>query len=120
MCHSLLNKYTKIYFGGEPELVEGDVFKTIVPLDLSLVEMSDNGNMSDKMSDNGKVSDKKPSDILIAYLKGNGAITATGAAKIIGRSPETARRLLSQLVDEGIVVASGGNRNRKYNAAPFY
>jgi len=27
-----LYKYTKIYSGGEPELIEGDVFKTIVPL----------------------------------------------------------------------------------------
>jgi Fic family protein len=79
--------------------------------------MSDNRNLSDKMSDNGKVSDKKPGDVLIAYLKGNGEITATKAAKIIERSPATARRLLSQLVDEGIVVASGGNRNRKYAAA---
>ena len=27
-----LYKYTKIYSGGEPELIEGDVFKTIIPL----------------------------------------------------------------------------------------
>jgi ATP-dependent DNA helicase RecG len=114
-----LYKYTKIYSGGEPELIEGDVFRTIVPLDLSLTGMSDNGNLSDKMSDNGNLSDKNPEDVLIAYIKGNGEITATEAAKIIGRSPATARRLLSQLVDEGAVVASGGNRNRKYKALRF-
>jgi ATP-dependent DNA helicase RecG len=116
-----LYRYTKIYSGGEPELVEGDVFRTTVPLDLSLTGMSDNGNVSDKMSDNGnvsdKMSDKKPADVLIAHLKGNGEITTTEAAKIIGRSPATARRLLSQLVDDGGVIASGGNRNRKYKAA---
>ena len=27
-----LYKYTKIYSGGEPELIEGDIFKTIIPL----------------------------------------------------------------------------------------
>jgi len=27
-----LYKYTKIYSGNEPELIEGDVFKTIIPL----------------------------------------------------------------------------------------
>ncbi|GHV47197.1 ATP-dependent DNA helicase RecG [Synergistales bacterium] len=115
-----LYKYTKIYSGGEPELIEGDVFRTIVPLGLSLTGMSDNGilsdNVSDKMSDNGKVSDKKPADVLIAYLKSNGEITATDAAKIIERSPATARRLLSKFVDDGVVVASGENRNRKYKA----
>ncbi|GHS85680.1 hypothetical protein AGMMS49957_02280 [Synergistales bacterium] len=113
-----LYKYTKIYSGGEPELVECDVFRTIVPLILSLTEVSDNGhvsdNVSDKLSDNDFVSDKRPVDVLIAYLKGNGEITATDAAKIIKRSSATARRLLSRLVDEGVVVASGGNRNRKY------
>lgn len=31
-CVRNLYKYTKIYSGGEPELIEGDVFKTIVPL----------------------------------------------------------------------------------------
>jgi ATP-dependent DNA helicase RecG len=27
-----LYKYTKIYSGGEPELIEGDIFKTIIPM----------------------------------------------------------------------------------------
>jgi len=27
-----LYKYTKLYSGGEPELIEGDIFKTIIPL----------------------------------------------------------------------------------------
>jgi ATP-dependent DNA helicase RecG len=27
-----LYKYTKIYSGGEPELIEGDIFKTIIPI----------------------------------------------------------------------------------------
>ena len=37
-----LYEYTKIYSGGEPELIEGDVFKTIVPLK-SMTE--DSGDM---------------------------------------------------------------------------
>jgi ATP-dependent DNA helicase RecG len=27
-----LYRYTKLYSGGEPELIEGNVFKTIIPL----------------------------------------------------------------------------------------
>ena len=30
-----LYKYTKIYSGGEPEFIDGDVFKTIIPLNVS-------------------------------------------------------------------------------------
>jgi len=145
-----LYKYSKIYSGGEPELIEGDVFRTIVPLTppdnhssyivsdnvkMSVNvsdKLSENGNMSDNVSDklgyigkmsdnvsdnnktNDKMSDKYSRDTLLAYLYGNGEVTAKEAAKILNRSVQTARRLLSKLVDEGIIVASGANRNRKY------
>ncbi|MDR3295318.1 MAG: hypothetical protein LBT26_05775 [Clostridiales Family XIII bacterium] len=111
-----LYHFTKIYSGGEPELIEGDVFKTIIPLDLSDIEMSDKGEMSDKMSDNGEMSDKVYREKILSCLAGNGEIGAAEAAKIIGRNPKTARRVLLQLVDEGIAVAVGANRNRKYKA----
>jgi ATP-dependent DNA helicase RecG len=127
-----LYQFTKIYSGGEPELIDGDVFKTIVPLSLSNGVMSDktsdNASVSDKASDNGSVSDKtsdngsmsdKTSDnahryMILAYLAEHGEINTADTAKIIGRSPETARRVLSQLVNEGVIFATGANRNRKY------
>ena len=47
-----LYKYTQIYSGGEPELVEGDIFKTIIPL------KKENGrkNFSSSGEDGGGVS----------------------------------------------------------------
>jgi predicted ArsR family transcriptional regulator len=74
--------------------------------------MSDNG----KMSDNRAVSDKKYRDALLAHLSDNGEISASEAAAIIGRTAKTARRVLLQLVGEGVVAATGGNRNRRYKA----
>jgi ATP-dependent DNA helicase RecG len=125
-----LYKYTKIYSGSEPELVEGDVFRTIVPLSPSDISVSDYGNVAYKMADNGKmadkvsdkmsdkaaVSDKNYREALLACIASNGEIGASEAATIIGRSAKTARRVLLQLVDEGLVTATGGNRNRKYKA----
>ena len=70
--------------------------------------------MSDKMSDNAKMSDKKYRDALLAHLTDNGEISTAEAAAIIGRTQKTARRVLLQLVEEGIVMVSGANRNRKY------
>jgi ATP-dependent DNA helicase RecG len=99
-----LYKYTKIYSGREPELIEGDVFRTVVPIELSDISMSDND----------KMSDKKCRSALLSCLAKNGEISATEAAAIIGRTAKTARRLLLQLSNEGIVVATGANRNRKY------
>ncbi|MDR1961702.1 MAG: putative DNA binding domain-containing protein [Gracilibacteraceae bacterium] len=106
-----LYKYTKIYSGGEPELIEGDVFRTIVPLGIYVSD-----KMSDKMSDKSNTADKKYSDALLAHLADNGEISTAEAASIIGRSTKTARRVLLQLAREGLVRPTGGNRNRKYKA----
>jgi ATP-dependent DNA helicase RecG len=112
-----LYKFTKIYSGGEPELIDGDVFKTTVPLGLSLIGVSDNGSTSDKTSDKPKVSDKSHSEVLVAYLKEHGKITAQTAAQILDRAPGTARRILGDMVSDGLLVAEGGNRNRTYKLA---
>ena len=83
-------------------------------------KMSDNDQVSEKTSDNDKMSDKMSDkttrDAMLTYLRGNGEVTAAEAAKIINRSAQTARRVLSRLVTEGVIVASGANRNRKYKA----
>ena len=61
-----------------------------------------------------KMSEKKYRDVLLAHLAGNGEVSAIEAAVIIGRTAKTARRVLLQLIDEGIIAATGANRNRKY------
>gem|GEM_PF-3392505 len=183
-----LYRFTKMYSGSNPELVEGDIFRTVVPLSLSDILMSDNdvsdndvsdnvvsdnvvsdnvvsdnvvsdnglsdNGLSDNgLSDNGlsdnSVSDNSVSDnglsdnglsdnvvsdnglsdnglsdnvvsdnihsqAILAYLTDHGEISTAEAAKLIGRNPKTARRALLQLVEEGILVATGANRNRKY------
>jgi len=130
-----LYKFSKIYSGEDPKLVEDDVFRTIIPIILSdnlsdKPEMSDilsgkqemSDNLSDKpeMSDNFNenlsdiLSDKKYSEKILAYISKEGEISATTAAKIINRSQATARRILKYLVCENILSATGGNKNRKY------
>ena len=132
-----LYKYTKIYSGGEPELIENDVFRTIVPLlppdsftsdKLSVFEkLSEKANyksnFSDITSDNGKpgykTNDKSTRDILLTHLRGSKEVSAAEAAIILNRSVQTTRRLLSKLATEGFVVASGATRNRKYKIIKY-
>ena len=137
-----LYRFTKMYSDDEPELIDGDVFKTIVPIDLSDSEMpkigklSDNreisNDVSDNLSDNREIpddvsdnlsdnegipeemSDKLYREAILAYLAENDEISAAEAAKLIERSPKTAGRVLLQLISEGVVMATGANRNRKY------
>jgi predicted ArsR family transcriptional regulator len=66
------------------------------------------------MSDNYKMSDKEYRTVLLSHLSKNDEISAIEASAIIGRTAKTARRVLLQLVEEGFVVATGANRNRKY------
>ena len=57
-----LYRYTQIYSGGEPELVEGDIFKTIIPLKMESngqhvdVRGEDSGGVSASGEDSGGVS----------------------------------------------------------------
>ena len=84
----------KLYSGGEPELVDGDIFKTIVPLNLSFNKMNDNQILNDNLNDNQILNDNKDRDCILAYIVQNGAISTTQAAQTIGRSHSTAHRIL--------------------------
>jgi len=79
--------------------------------------LSDKPSMSDNVSDKPSMSDNAPRQMILAYMEEHGEINATIAAKLIDRSPGTARRVLSRLVDEGAIIAVGANRNRKYKFA---
>ena len=129
-----LYRFTKLYSGGEPELVDGDIFKTIVPLNLSFKEVNDNNEiLNDKVGDNQILNDKVNDKVgdnqilndnqndnsedrkrILAYIVQNGVISTTQAAQTIERSHSTARRVLLQLVSESLLVSSGANRNKTY------
>ena len=103
-----LYQFTKLYSGGEPELIDGDVFKTIVPLSLSFKELNDKTIVNDNLNDN------EDCIRILAFLSTNGTISTAQAANVIGRSHSTARRVLLQLVDEGTLVPEGANKNKVY------
>ncbi|MDL2263879.1 putative DNA binding domain-containing protein [Synergistaceae bacterium OttesenSCG-928-I11] len=113
--------YTKLYSGGEPELIEGDVFKTIVPLDLSPTVVSDKVSDKSKMGD--KVSDKTTNTedaflkTLLPYFEEHEWIDISTACDMAQKPLSTTRRYLKKLVDFGIMETSGGNRNRRYRLA---
>jgi ATP-dependent DNA helicase RecG len=119
-----LYKYVKLYSGGEPELIDGDVFRTIVPLGLSFKNVNDNlndkGILNDNLNDKGILNDKRilndneAHKRILAFLSSNETISTAQAATVIGRSHSTARRVLVQLVEKNILVPTGVNRNRVY------
>lgn len=65
-----------------------------------------------------KASDKKKSEqqsqIIIGYLTDHIQASAGELAEVLELSPVRTRAILKKLVDAGIVVIEGGNRNRTY------
>ena len=119
-----LYEYTRLYTGGaEPELIEGDVFRTIVPLvNLSLTQtsdkLSDKSELSDKLSDKSFAANEAFLEMLMPLFQVSEWIDTGAASNISGKSLPTVRRIMKQLVDAGILEAGGANKNRKYRLLP--
>ena len=110
-----LYRYTKMYSGGEPELIEGDIFKTIVPLVLSPTQVGDKMVDKSKMSD--KMVDKRTNGFLkqlLPYFEENEWIDTSTACEITNRPPTTVKRYLKNLMESNILEARGANKNRQY------
>lgn len=133
-----LFKYCKYYSGEEPEFVEGDVFRIIVPLDdeysfdLEIIENKDEN--ADKLpinSDKEPISaDKVPTSadkvptiiaksliqckLIIEYVKNNGKITSQQAAELLNVKQRRAREILSEMSQKGILIKQGTYKSTEY------
>ncbi len=82
------------------------------------VIMDDNDKTDDKRTIKAddkrtiKADDKRT--IIIEYIHRNGEVKTEDLVKLLSSSTTRIKMLLYQLVDEGILVSCGGNRNRTY------
>ena len=111
-------KYSKYYSGEEPEFVEGDVFRIIVPLneDYSYDNVK-NGDKKTAIKSGDKkatIKSARQKEEIIAYLTDHISARSADIAELLGVKSTRAKKLLSELTVEEIVVAEGGNRNRTY------
>ncbi|MCL2045174.1 MAG: putative DNA binding domain-containing protein [Oscillospiraceae bacterium] len=119
-----LYKYTKIYSGGEPELIEGDIFKTIIPIGNGSYGSGivNNGTLQYRTEDgqvngqvNGHVNEhvnehaNRMSDI-VTILKLNPRLTIRQIAAEANISYSTARRRIDELKNKGIIERIGSDK----------
>ena len=74
-------------------------------------------NKKQAISDNSKRQTIKVSDsrnMFAEYMSQHGASTTAEMAEFSGLSPQRTRAILSKMVDDGIIIAEGANRTRKY------
>jgi len=112
-----LYNYTKIYSGAEPELIEGDIFTTIVPLTASAQSSEAVGKPSENRRKTvGKLTanDENFFEQIKPYLLNGEWITAKSVEEIIGKSNTVAKELLARLASLQILEADGTTKGKRY------
>ncbi|MDR2196933.1 MAG: winged helix-turn-helix transcriptional regulator, partial [Coriobacteriales bacterium] len=99
-----LYKYTKIYSGGEPELIEGDIFKTIIPLSETLETRGNVSNVSN-------VSENETALSILRLIRENQEITYTALSEKTALNRRTIQRHIQKLKAEGLLHRIGSGRN---------
>ena len=102
-----LYKYTKLYSGGEPELIEGDIFKTIIPLPMTSEKQANN----ERMQANNTSERKR---IIRDYLKEHDQATAADFAEIFDLSEGRIRAILLEMAKESVIEKVGRTKSAYY------
>jgi ATP-dependent DNA helicase RecG len=100
-----LYKFTKIYSGGEPELIEGDVFKTIIPI---AATSTPSGDVGDDIGDVGDDADNAAK--IVRTLAAEPGATHARIAELTGLSTRTVSREIKALRDAGTIRRIGSDR----------
>lgn len=122
-----LYTYTKLYSGGEPELIEGDIFKTIIPLVRTSEKQANASeyeriqpntseynrtqpNNTQKKSDHA--SEKKQR--IVSYLREHNKVSVADLSKIFQLSEERVRTIMREMVKEGLIEKVGRTKSAYY------
>jgi ATP-dependent DNA helicase RecG len=102
-----LMKYTRLYSNGEPELIEGDIFKTIIPLVAASEKQAKNKRIQAKST-----SEKKKA--IIAHLEECGHATVADFAEIFKLSEGRVRAVLLEMTKENLIEKVGKTKSAYY------
>jgi ATP-dependent DNA helicase RecG len=110
-----LFKYTRRYSGKDPELLDGDVFRTIVPLDdyFSFDSMLDTQSEKNKTSNknSNKTSKSEVEVLFIEYVKKHPQATQKEIKEKSGRSMRSIQDGFNTLQLKGVLHRKGAKKN---------
>ena len=112
-----LYHYVPRYSGKAPELIDGDVFRTIVPLDDEYsfdVEMDKAQNKA-QIKRNERADNCALAEIeILTYLLENPNATQVEAAKAIGKSRRSVQDTIAALKEKGLIEREGAKKNGRW------
>jgi ATP-dependent DNA helicase RecG len=103
-----LMKYTKLYSGGKPELIEDDIFKTIIPLVNASEKQANNKRKAQAKS----TSEKK--DAIIKHLEAHGQATVANFTDVFKLSDGRVRAILLEMAKENLIEKVGKTKSAYY------
>lgn len=119
-----LFKYSKYYSGQEPQFVEGDVFRIIVPLDeaysFDFLQINGKKGISDTNRDTIETNLETISDAsdlktkLLFCIEQDAKSTQKEYAEKLNVSVPTVKRLFAKLQKEKVLVREGTNRKGQW------
>ncbi|MDR2900184.1 MAG: putative DNA binding domain-containing protein [Treponema sp.] len=102
-----LVKYTKLYSGGGPELIEGDIFTTIIPL------ISPSRLQADYKQNTSRLqADYKQT--IIAHIEKHGHASAQNLAEVLHLSEGRTRAILLNMTKEDVIEKIGKTKSVYY------
>ena len=102
-----LYKYSKIYSGKDPEFMESDVFRIIVPLDEKLT--GDNTTQSTTQSNQWEQI-----KAVMAVIRQNPEFSQRQVAEQLGLNPNTVKYYFRKLQEQGQLKRMGSSRKGKW------
>ena len=121
-----LFKYSKFYSGSQPEFIEGDVFKIIVPLDenysYDAIFVNKNADKMPVNADKAPISvDKGMEDTLsyqqkmiYQYMKEHGKATSQQIAELLEVKQRRARKILGEMIHMDLIEKQGAYKRTVY------
>lgn len=109
-------KYSKYYSGKEPEFIEGDVFRLIVPLneDYSYDNVKNGDKKTAIKNGDKKISKKTIQNYkkILEFMEEGKEYTIQDFCNLLNLKPSRTKELLKALTQD--IEQIGNNKNRKY------
>jgi len=112
-----LHRYVPLYSGKPPELIEGDIFKIIVPLDDDYsfdAKIGSSENKAQVKAQNEAQDCAINCALILNYLRKNPTATQKAIAEAIGKSRTTVQNSVKELQDKGLLEREGAKKNGRW------
>jgi len=104
-----LHNYGKKYSGKSPQLIEGDVFRIVVPLNNEYSFDEEAGNVQFGIEPKNKTE-----DTILDYLKNNPTSTQSDISTALGKSLRLIKMDMKKMQTNGLLKRDGTNRRGKW------